>query len=290
MPPAWLLLGLGAALGDAGADAVTKRYFSHLPPYGMALMRMLSAAPWLVAAQYFVAWPPLDQTFWLAVAALLILEIASSLLYMTSLKVCHLSLCIPFLSFTPLFILGTGHFLLGEWPPASGLAGVALIGAGGYILGLGTGRSGILAPVAALLQERGARLMLAVAFIFSFTATLYKLAILHSDPLFMGVTYPLLFSAVMLSGYPLRPVPLRAGLRGRWPWCLLLGACVVTSILCFTFGVRLVHTAYLIGVKRLSLLVSVILGGLWLKERPFLPRLAGVLLMVGGAALIAFKG
>ena len=106
----------------------------------------------------------------------------------------------------------------------------------------------------------------------------------------MGVAYPLLFGGVMLSGYPFSQVRLAEGFRGRWLWGLLLGACVVTSILCFTFGVRLVPTAYLIGVKRLSLLFSVLLGGLWFNERPFLPRLAGVLLMVGGAALIAIKG
>jgi drug/metabolite transporter (DMT)-like permease len=290
VPPLWLLFGLGAALGDAGADALTKRYFSHLPPYGMGLMRILSTTPWLAAGLWFVAWPPLDLTFWLAIAALMVLEVASSLLYMASLKICHLSLCIPFLSFTPVFILATGHLLLGEMPNHAGLAGIVLIGAGGYVLSLGTGKAGWLAPLAALWQERGARLMLAVAFIFSLTATLYKLAILHSEPLFMGVTYPLLFSGVMLSGYPFSRVRLGEGLRGRWPWCLLLGVCVVTSIWCFTFGVRLVPTAYLIGVKRLSLLFSVLLGGLWFNERPFWPRLAGVLLMVGGAVLIALKG
>lgn len=290
MPHIWLLFGLGAALGDAGADVLTKRFFTHLSPYGMGLTRILCAAPLLAAAAWFVDVPPLDRTFWLAVAALTVLEVASSLLYMASLKVCHLSLCIPFLSFTPIFILVTGQVLLGEIPNEAGLAGIVLIGCGGYILSLGTGKPGILAPLAALFQERGARMMLAVAFIFSLTATLYKLAILHSAPLFMGTAYPLLFGGVMLSGYPFSQVRLTDGFRGRWLWGLLLGVCVVTSILCFTFGVRLVPTAYLIGVKRLSLLFSVLLGGLWLNERPFLPRLAGVLLMVGGAILIAIRG
>ncbi len=287
---AWLLFGLGAALGDAGADALIKRHFSHLTPYGMGLTRTLCAAPFLLAATVLVEWPAFHWQLLLTLAALTALEVSSSLLYMASLRSCHLSLCIPFLSFTPVFILGTGWLLLGEMPGPMGLVGIALIGVGGYILSLGTGVRGFWGPLAALLRERGARMMLMVAFIFSFTATLYKLAILHSGPLFMGIVYPLWFGGVMLGGYPLSRVPLAKALQGRWLWGICLGVCVVTSILCFTFGVMLTSTAYLIGVKRLSLLFGVLLGGLWLHERPFLPRLAGVLFMVGGAVLIALRG
>lgn len=286
----WLLFGLGAALGDAGADALIKRHFSHLSPYGMGLTRILCAAPFLAAAAFLVEWPAFHWHLLLTLAALTVLEVSSSLLYMASLKTCHLSLCIPFLSFTPVFILGTGWLLLGEMPDRAGLVGIMLIGVGGYILSLGTGAKGVLGPLAALFRERGARMMLLVAFIFSFTATLYKLAILHSSPLFMGIAYPLFFGGVMLTGYPFSRVRLAEGLRGRLVWGVFLGLSVVTSILCFTFGVMLTSTAYLIGVKRLSLLFGVLLGGLWLHERPFLPRLAGVLFMVGGAVLIALRG
>ena len=286
----WLLFGLGAALGDAGADALIKRHFSHLTPYGMALCRILCAAPLLAVAAWWVPWPSLTLPLALTLAALTLLEVSSALLYMASLKTCPLSLCIPFLSFTPVFILGTGWLLLGEMPGRAGLAGIVLIGVGGYILSLGTGVGGVLAPLTALFRERGARMMLAVAFIFSFTATLYKLAILHSGPLFMGIVYPLFYGLVLFSGYPFSRVRLAAGLRGRAGWGVFLGLCVVTSILCFTFGVQMVPTAYLIGVKRLSLLFGVLLGGLWFKERPFLPRLAGVSFMVGGAVLIALRG
>jgi drug/metabolite transporter (DMT)-like permease len=286
----WLIFGLGAALGDAGADALIKRHFSHLSPYGMGLTRTLCAAPFLLAASFLVEWPAFHWHLLLTLAALTVLEVSSSLLYMASLKTCHLSLCIPFLSFTPVFILGTGWLLLGEMPGRMGLVGIVLIGVGGYILSLGTGVRGVWGPVAALFQERGARLMLLVAFIFSFTATLYKLAILHSGPLFMGIAYPLCFGGVMLTGYPFSRVRLGEALRGRAGWGILLGLSVVTSILCFTFGVMRAPTAYLIGVKRLSLLFGVLVGGLWLQERPFLPRLAGVLFMVGGAVLIALRG
>jgi uncharacterized membrane protein len=51
----------------------------------------------------------------------------------------------------------------------------------------------------------------------------------------------------------------------------------------------LAPAAYLIARKRLSLLFSVLLGSLWLQERPFLPRVIGATLMVYGVVIIALQ-
>jgi uncharacterized membrane protein len=53
---------------------------------------------------------------------------------------------------------------------------------------------------------------------------------------------------------------------------------------------ELAPAAYLVAVKRLSLLFSVLLGGLWLQERPILPRLLGAGLMCAGVVVIALRG
>jgi drug/metabolite transporter (DMT)-like permease len=76
----------------------------------------------------------------------------------------------------------------------------------------------------------------------------------------------------------------------RWAAGLLVGAAVAGEIICHVYGMSLAPAAYLIGVKRLNILFSVILGGLVLRERPWLPRLAAALLMVAGVALIALRG
>lgn len=286
----WLVLGLGAALGDAGADAVTKRFFSYLSPYGMSLARLLFALPFLALALLFISRPSLGPTFWWVVAAMLPLEVVATLMYMRALKVCHLSLCIPFLAFTPVLMTLTGWVLLGEGLNRWGISGTLMIACGSYILSLGTGQPGFWAPLVALARESGARLMLAVAAIYSCTAALFKLAILHSQPGFFGVTYPLAFTGVMFVGYPLSKVQLGTALQSRYLWGIALGFCIVLSILSLAHGISLAPAAYLIAVKRLSLLFSVVLGGLWLKERPFLPRFLGAALMCSGVILIALKG
>ena len=117
------------------------------------------------------------------------------------------------------------------------------------------------------------------------TAALYKSAILHSGGLFFGTMYPLAVAGLMVSAYPWNRVRLRPSLKAHGGWWVVLGLCSVLSYLCLAGGMELAPAAYLVAVKRLSLLLSVLLGGLWLKERPFLPRVLGA-----GVGLIALRG
>ena len=285
----WLLLGLGAALGDSGADVLTKRYFSHLPPYGMALVRLLGAIPFFTLAAWFIIPPSLDRSFLIIVVCMLPLEVAAMLLYMRSLKICDLSLCVPFLSFTPVFLILTGWLILGEDLSHWGILGTLLIAGGSYFLGLGPGCRSFLDPFRALAREVGARLMLLVAAFYSVTAALFKLAILHSDPIFFGVAYPMTFTGIMLAGYPMTRERVMPPLS-RSGWWLVAGFCFALSSLSLAGGVKSVPITYMVAVKRLSLLVSVALGGMWLRERPILPRLFAATLMCAGVAVITLKG
>jgi len=286
----WLPLALGSALSVAIADLAVKRFFGDLSPYTMCLVRWLFALPFLGLVGLSLEWPALDLTFWLAVAAALPLELLAAFLYMQVLKICHLSLCIPLLAFTPVFLILTGWLVLGEALNLAGLAGIALVAGGSYLLGLGGFRFAWWEPLAALARERGARLMLIVAAIFSITSALGKLAILHSQPAFFGVLYPTMVGGCMLAVYPFTRVREARTLASRFVPGLLVGGAVAAEILCHVFGMSLAPAAYLIGVKRLNILFSVILGGLLLQERPLLPRLVAAALMVTGVALIAFRG
>lgn len=289
----WLPLGLSAALGDSGADVVTKRSFSHLPPYGMALARLFAAVPFLALAALFIQVPALSGTFWVIVAAMLPLEVTATLLYMRGLKASHLSLCVPLLAFTPVFMILTGWLLLGEGLNPWGIGGILLVAAGSYLLGLGvdnSGGTGFLAPIKALAREGGARDMLIVAAIYSLTASLFKLAVLHSSPFFFGVAYPLAFILLMSLGFPRSRGQLGPAIRPRYGWWLVMGFGFALSCISLAVGIELAPASYLIAVKRMSLLLSVTLGGLWLKERPFLPRLAAAGLMCCGVVLIALLG
>lgn len=286
----WIIYALGAALGLASADALTKRYFSGLPPYGMSLVRLLFALPFLGIGWLFIAIPPLGTKFFWAIAAALPLETVATLLYMRALKVSPISLCTPMLAFTPVLLILTGQVLLGEALNPWGIGGIMFVGLGSYILNLDQRHLGLLAPLSALWQQEGPRLMLLVAAIYACTSALGKLAVINSGPTFFGLFYPSVFTGIMVSGYPWSRSKPGKRLFTRPGWGLLLGFCVAASILCHMHGIKLAPAAYLIALKRTSLVISVLYGGLWFKEGHLASRLPGAMLMAAGVVIIAWKG
>ena len=73
----WFLLSLISALGLATADALTKRFFSDLSPYRMGVSRILAIAPWMILSLFVLPSAVPDQTFWLAIATALPLELTA---------------------------------------------------------------------------------------------------------------------------------------------------------------------------------------------------------------------
>lgn len=62
------------------------------------------------------------------------LRLLSLLLYQTAIQLAPLSVTIPYLSFTPAMLLCTAYLMIGEQPSWSGLVGVMIVTAGGYLL------------------------------------------------------------------------------------------------------------------------------------------------------------
>ena len=283
----WFLLSLTAALGLATADALTKRFLSDLSPYGMGVVRILSTVPWMLLALIFLPAAVPDRTFWLAVAAALPLELAAFFLYMKALRVSPLSLSLPFLAFTPAFMILTGRLILGEAIGPGGALGIGFIVLGAYILNLSPMKTGPLEPIRAVIREPGSWIMLLVSFIYSLTAPLGKVAILHSNPWFFAAVYNL-----ALSGWIVALWPAAAGntkvrdIFGRPGPMILIGLTVAVEYFAHMMAIAQVEAAYMIAIKRMSLLFGVLYGAYWFGERNIRERLAGALIMVAGVFLV----
>lgn len=286
----WVLYGLASAWGVATADAISKRTFTHLTPFGMSLLRLLYTVPLLSLGWWWVALPALSWPFFLTVAAALPLETAANLCYMRALKLAPLSLCAPLLAFTPVFLIGSGWLVLGERLAPGGIGGIFCLTLGSYLLQLQEWRRGWLAPLTALWRAAGPRWMLAAAALYSLTSALGKKAVLYSSPVFFGLFYPSAFGLVLLSAAPWSQTRVGDLLRQRPLWGLVAGAAMALSILCHFQGISLAPAAYLIAVKRTSLLFSVLYGGLWLAEGHLYSRLAGALVMLAGVVWLSWSG
>lgn len=285
----WLPLSLIAAFASATADALLKKHFLDLSAYGMGVVRLAYTLPWLALALLFIPWPAVDRMFFTAIACGLPLEILALLCYMKALKVSPLSLTLPFLAFTPVFLIVSGRFILHETLTLQGMFGIMLIVAGAYCLHLSETRTGLLAPFKAIARETGSLLMLLVAAIYSITSAIGKVGVLHSSPAFFGIVYFCCLGIIMLLLMPVIP-GLTARSIGSKPMAgLAVGAVYAVMVFSHMSAISMAPAAYMIAVKRTSLLIGVIYGGFLFKEGRFLDRLAGSAIMLCGVFVIGLS-
>ena len=292
----WFFLSLGSAIFLSTTDALSKKALQSDDEYVVSWVRMGYAVPFLLLLFPFAHFSYLDKTFWIAIVLCIPLEIVALLLYVKAIKISPLSLTIPFLALTPVFLSVTAYLVLGEKPDRSGLLGILFVTFGAYLLNINQWQHGWLEPLKALKREKGSLLMLIVAFIYSITTTLGKKAVLHSSPVEFAIIYTFLLSVILFfvvwirSGresfqrkgvWPYAPIRLRNGLF----W--LIGFFYASMLACQYSAYALTQASYVISVKRLSLIISIIYGGIFFKEINIRERLLGGVVMLIGVLLIA---
>jgi drug/metabolite transporter (DMT)-like permease len=286
----WLLYSLLSAFSVATSDALTKRALmqARQSEWLIGWVRLAYAVPFLLMGLWFVPVPQLDARFWIAVAIMLPLEVGSYILYVRAIGSSPLSLTLPLLAFTPLFLIVTSYLILGEKPTRLGLVGIALISGGSYLLNVHEIRSGWLGPLRSLAREPGARAMLVVALVYSVTSVLGKVGLQCSSPAFFAIFYFVLLAAVFtpLSLLKARPAP--RDLVSQPIRFVLIGFFYFSMILFHYLALERVAVPYMISVKRTSMVFSVLYGWAFFREPHIRQRLAGCACMLAGAAIIAF--
>ncbi|GBC62193.1 EamA family transporter [Desulfonema ishimotonii] len=286
----WFILSLLTALAVSSQDACVKRFFSGLSPFEMAACPLFYSLPMLAVAAPFIPVPPVGPDFGWTFLLSIPMNGISFILYMRAIRESPLSLTIPYLAFTPVFMILTGYLFLGEMPSPTGILGILVICAGGYTLNIDPARWHILFPIRAVFRETGSWLMLIVAFLYSFTSVIGKKAILNSSPLFFSILFFGVFNLLML-------FLLRIMKKIRFATFLahpvngsLAGTLFFLHILFHGWAISMTKAAYMISVKRLSVLFSIIYGKFIFREERIAIRLGGALLMLAGTLLITLQG
>jgi len=282
----WIIYALLTAILLATSDALTKRALSSRDEYFVAWARLLFSLPVLAASLLFIEIPPLNRTFWTATLIALPFETVAIILYTKALKTSPISLTMPFLALTPLFIILVSYVILGEKVSVTGGIGIFLIATGSYTLNIHKARQSVLGPVKAIFREKGSMMMIGVALIFSVTSSLGKMAITNSSPVFFGSFYFILLTVFFT------PIALHKN-RGRLTITrkdiVPLGAIGITysfMIMFHMLAMSMTNVAYMISVKRTSLLFSILYGHLLFKEEKIAEKAIGGTIMLVGFLLI----
>lgn len=286
----WLGLTLICALALASSDAATKRWFIQASARQITLIRLGLTGVLLLPLALSQPLPSLPPAFWGWIGMLVPLELIAMLLYMQSIRDYPLALTLPYLAFTPVLVTLTGWLLLGETVNPVGLLGILLVVFGSWVLNLpDSGRvrwRESLQPFAAILRNRGSRRMLLVAAIYSLTSAGGKAAMQWLNPIQFGAWYFVFIGtgAILLVGLT-RPREFR--ILVRQPLASLIAAGLMAAMILTHFlALAAVEAAYMIAVKRTSLLFGMAYGALWFGERHARRHLGAGVIMVLGVALI----
>lgn len=209
-----------------------------------------------------------------------------TVLYFKALKITPMSFCIPYLAFTPIFLIVTGNLMLGELPPWTKIVGVVLVVIGSLVMNRELFAIGWFAPVKAIFTNRGSLYMLIDGFILALTNPIDKKLVVMSDAFTQAFAYGVLLcgffamlALVQKSNWtsPLRTVP-------GW---LVVGGIFDSSALLLQFSsLPFMPVVITITIKRAGIILAVLLGWLIFKETDITDRLIAACVMAAGALIL----
>ena len=284
----WLLFASCTACFEALKDVTGKHTLKTLDEYtvlfGFMTVGVVVLFPILLMT---TGMPELGPLYPLALLVGGSLNILAFILYVKAIKQADLSLTVPLVTLTPLFLLVTSPLIVQEWPTWTDFIGVILLVVGSYVLNSTQNGQAFWTPLTAIIQNRGSRLMLCVAFIWSITSNFDKVGTLNSSPLFWGI------SLCGTVAFGMVPFMLRRGMKSFQEGIAearllgLTGLFNATGIGFQFWALTLAPVAQVIAVKRMSTLIAVVLGHFLLGEKGLRERFVGAAIMVSGVAIMS---
>jgi uncharacterized membrane protein len=243
-----------------------------------------------------------------------LLEGTAIILNYRALQLAPLSLCVPFMALTPVFLLPAGRFFLHEAISGGMVIGVFLVLVGSLVMNRQLFAQGWLEPARAMIREKGSRYMLMVALLLTCTSVLdkwfvssggdaaFSARVSRSVVLAIGkcAMLSLVFLALTLVRLRYRQsVPPAAapssdgGARSVWtrPWrdipAWLIAAGVFEAIVMVLqlIALQFAPAALIISIKRSGILLACGLGWFLFKERGITDRIIGSCVMLAGVLI-----
>lgn len=290
------LLSLLTAFLASIHDSAINKSAKNADEYVVALATVLFSIPLVILALLWTGIPTVNTYFWIAVALKIPLMSLAFLFRARAHQKADQSLIVPMLCFTPVFVLLLAPIILHQTIKPLGILGIIILVLGVYVMKIKERHKGFLEPFKALYREAGVRYMLAVAFIWGFTAVLDGVGIFNAggttESIFLSFkagTYWLIWtqslSAISLilivaiwrrksmRNYDLKtliPIGITNGLQELVQMCAM----------------GLLAAAYVNSIKRLSIIFSIIIGHYYFKEAGIKERMSGAIIMIVGFILI----
>ncbi|MBF0473047.1 MAG: EamA family transporter [Nitrospirae bacterium] len=294
----WIYLTIASAFSGAMCDTILKGSVNKDNEILIMTFQFLMALPFLYIVG-FILWykglsgeifrlSQLDSKFYIAFFMGLPLEVAATILYVKALRISPINLTLPFLSLTPMFLILFSWLILGEKVSIKSGIGIFLITLGSYLLNIKDITKGFFEPFKAIAKERGSLYMIIISILYSFTSVFGKMGVTHSTPLFFGVIYvtALVICLIPFTIYSCRVSKIKIVTKRNLKIGLILGFIAAFSNIMHYAALGISNVSYMIAIKRLGPLFTIILGYFFFKEAGFKERFTGALIMFAGFVLI----
>jgi drug/metabolite transporter (DMT)-like permease len=282
----WIIPALIGALTHTFSDIIAKSLLRDDNIWWVASVPYLIAGSLLLGISLLIGIPRIESGFLPAFLMTVGLNIIGTFLYYRSIHISDLSVVAPMLAFTPVFLILSGTIILHETPTVTGIAGIILVVIGSFLV---TGMKWSKLASIRLFPVSGPAIMVFVAILYSFSTTFDKLIVQNSDPFFATGATLVVLGVIFFAVHKRKESRYEMTRRST---LLVVGISITIAIaavsVCIAYTSTLV--AYAIPIKRLSILFSVIAGGLVFHEPAFGWRLAGAGFMAIGAILISVAG
>lgn len=284
----WLIPALGASLTNSFHNIFIKKQTGSLDPFYVSWIRSLWITI-LLLPLIFIFPAETTKLFWIVLVLRGVLDSVATVLYVRAISYTDLSLALPLITLTPLFIFILEKVFLHTQFSLVGTCGVILVVVGIYLLNLKKGAS-FFSPIKHVYDNPGSRLMFCVSVLWSITSTIHGVAIRETNPYFYAgissLSIILILTLYMfISG---RGKGLGFYTTHAFSTNASAGVFGATAQMLQFVAQGLAPATYVIAIKRMSVVFSSILATIFLKE-PFSKRILPTLLSVLGVILIGIS-
>lgn len=288
----WLYFAILSAALNSFSTLARKTHGSLAHPLELCWWTLLFSIPFGIGLLFTSSQPYYtDLHFVLPFAISCITSIAASVLSFHAYQKGETSALVPITNFLPVFLVITSFIFLGTIPSLGGFVGILLVVAGVYYSSVG--RAKLSHPLKQILRSPGSRSMLACVVLWSIGAVLDKISLQHAEPTFLlasrQIVCFILLSAILLL-HPQRH-RFRRGQKvlHRWGWHIFAMSLFATLAVYFQLqAFNLADPAYVMSVKRLDIVFTILLAHFIFKEKHVMRRFEGSAIALIGVIIICF--
>ena len=200
-----------------------------------------------------------------------------------------LSLIYPIMRSSPALVLIFSIIILGENVSALGVAGILLVAIGVYIINMESlVFSELFRPFRAMIRDRAIQFAFLTLFSVAGYTLVDKLAVSQMHPVVFAYIYPWI-SLSLFSSYIFKVKPndvLKKEWRTHKGSILICGVLSIFGYFLILVAFTMERMSYVVGLRQLSIVFAVLLGGQILKEKNKRIRIAASIIIFIGAYLI----